>query len=63
MLLYVDELDDNHWLMVVMLLQIVLYGHDQVVSVLHVEELDDNRCLTVILLQIVLYDHDMIMIK
>ena len=62
MLLYVDELDDNHWLMVVML-QIVLYGHDQVVSVLNVEELDDNRCLTVILLQIVLYDHDMIMIK
>ena len=47
----------------VVMLQIVLYDHDQVVSVLNVEELDDNRCLTVMLLQIALYDHDMIMIK
>ena len=41
MLLYVDELDENHWLMVVMLLQIVLYDHDQVVSVLYIDELDN----------------------
>ena len=48
-MLYIDELDDNHCLMV-MLLQIVLYDHDQVVSVLYIDELDENHWLTVMLL-------------
>ena len=56
-MLYIDELDDDHWL-TVMLLQIVLYDHDQVVTVLYIDELDENRWLTVTLLQIVSYDHD-----